>query len=81
MFRVIRNILVFFVVGVFKTSFCQEAEAEYGEEEEEKGLEKLDPEERRARFLQRVLLDYLTVTGGEEDANAMASRHFYISQW
>jgi cohesin loading factor subunit SCC2 len=41
----------------------------------------LEPEERRTRFLQRVLLDYLTVTGGEEDANAMASRHFYISQW
>jgi cohesin loading factor subunit SCC2 len=59
----------------------QEAEAEYGEGEEEKVLDKLDPEERRTRFLQRVLLDYLTVTGGEEDANAMASRHFYISQW
>ena len=25
----------------------------------------LDPEEQRTRFLQRVLLDYLTVSGGE----------------
>ncbi len=58
----------------------QESEAEYGEDGD-KELEKLEPEERRTRFLQRVLLDYLTVTGGEEDANAMASRHFYISQW
>ncbi len=62
------------------SNLWQEAEAEYGEEEE-KGLAKLEPEERRTRFLQRVLLDYLTVTGGEENANAMASRHFYISQW
>merc|ERR1711970_1641144 len=28
-----------------------------------------------------VLLDYLTVNGGEDDPNTRSSRHFYISQW
>ena len=29
----------------------------------------------------RVLLDYLTVNGGEDDQAAMNARHFYICQW
>jgi len=56
-------------------------EAEGDSEDEKDGSEKLDAEERRTRFLQRVLLDYLTVSGGEDDPNTQSSRHFYISQW
>jgi len=41
----------------------------------------LDPEEERTRFLQRVLLDYLAVNGGETDHATMNARHFYICQW
>jgi len=33
------------------------------------------------RFLQRVLLDYLAVNGGETDHATMNARHFYICQW
>ncbi len=43
--------------------------------------EELDPEEERTRFLQRVLLDYLAVNGGETDHATMNARHFYICQW
>merc|ERR1740129_2307482 len=58
----------------------KDAESEEGEvvEENEKGL---DEEEKRTRFLQRVLLDYLTVLKGEEDPMTHSARHFYISQW
>ena len=42
----------------------KDAEEEDGEMEDD-DFEKLDPEEKRTRFLQRVLLDYLAVTGGE----------------
>ena len=45
------------------------------------GDDVFEDEDKRTRFLQRVLLDYLTVTGGEEDPNTKSSRHFYISQW
>ena len=41
----------------------------------------LDKEEERDKFLQRVLLDYLAVNGGEDDQAAMNARHFYICQW
>ena len=60
-----------------------DTEAENGEVVlEEEGEDKdLDEEEQRTRFLQRVLLDYLTVTGGQEDAATHSARHFYISQW
>lgn len=44
----------------------KEAEVEVGEEEDED--EELDEEEKRTRFLQRVLLDYLAVSGGEVGA-------------
>jgi len=63
-------------------SCVKEAEAENGEiEPDVDKQDKHDEEEQRTRFLQRVLLDYLTVTGGEEDPNTHSSRHFYISQW
>ena len=42
----------------------KDAEEEHGEVEDEE-FERLDPEEQRTRFMQKVLLDYLTVTGGE----------------
>jgi len=58
----------------------KEAESEEGDvvNYDEKGL---DEEEKRTRFLQRVLLDYLTVLKGEEDPMTYSARHFYISQW
>merc|ERR1719195_1331400 len=58
----------------------KDAEEEDGEMEDD-DFEKLDPEEKRTRFLQRVLLDYLAVTGGEDDTAAAGARHFYIAQW
>ena len=45
------------------------------------GDEVLEDEEKRTRFLQRVLLDYLMATGGKEDPSTRSSQHFYISQW
>jgi len=59
----------------------KEAESESGEILEDPKFSKLDPEEQRTRFLQRVLLDFLTVSGGEDDPETLSSRHFYISQW
>jgi len=59
----------------------KEAESENGDVIEDPKFSKLDPEEQRTRFLQRVLLDYLTVSGGEDDPSTLSSRHFYISQW
>jgi len=40
-----------------------------------------DPEEERNVFLQRVLLDFLAVNGGEDDQAVLNARHFYICQW
>jgi len=59
----------------------KEAESDNGDIEEDPKFSKLDPEEQRTRFLQRVLLDFLTVSGGEDDPSTLSSRHFYISQW
>eukprot|EP00092_Neocalanus_flemingeri_P006189 GFUD01006661.1.p1 GENE.GFUD01006661.1~~GFUD01006661.1.p1 ORF type:complete len:1172 (+),score=408.27 GFUD01006661.1:326-3841(+) len=59
----------------------KEAESELGEVLEDPKFSKLDPEEQRTRFLQRVLLDFLTVSGGEDDPATQSSRHFYLSQW
>eukprot|EP00090_Calanus_glacialis_P019633 TRINITY_DN3012_c0_g1_i1.p1 TRINITY_DN3012_c0_g1~~TRINITY_DN3012_c0_g1_i1.p1 ORF type:complete len:2150 (+),score=766.00 TRINITY_DN3012_c0_g1_i1:196-6645(+) len=59
----------------------KEAESENGDIIEDPKFSKLDPEEQRTRFLQRVLLDFLTVSGGEDDPSTLSSRHFYISQW
>jgi cohesin loading factor subunit SCC2 len=49
--------------------------------QEERKLAAEDPEDERNIFLQRVLLDYMTVNCGEDDQAAMNARHFYISQW
>ena len=50
-------------------------------QEEENEME-MDKERQRAIFLQRVLLDYLAVSAGEEDdISILNARHFYISQW
>ena len=40
-----------------------------------------DPERERTQFLQRVLLDYLAVSAGDDDQSILNARHFYISQW
>jgi hypothetical protein len=58
----------------------REAESETGDIIEDPKWSKLDPEEQRTRFLQRVLLDFLTVSGGEDNPSTLSSRHFYISQ-
>lgn len=39
-----------------------------------------DAEEERTIFLQKVLLDWLTVNSGNEAA-LLHTRHFYIGQW
>lgn len=44
-------------------------------------VESEEVEDERSSFLQRVLLDYLVVSGGEEDQSVMNARHFYICQW
>jgi cohesin loading factor subunit SCC2 len=41
----------------------------------------VDASEERNIFLQRVLLDFLAVNGGEEDQAVLNARHFYICQW
>ncbi|XP_063234204.1 nipped-B-like protein isoform X2 [Bacillus rossius redtenbacheri] len=69
----------------------QEIKAEEDREWEELGADKksarveksdpdLDPEEERTQFLQRVLLDYLAVSG-QNDAALTYARHFYLAQW
>jgi cohesin loading factor subunit SCC2 len=40
----------------------------------------MEEEEERTQFLQRVLLDYLAVTG-QGDQSYSYARHFYIVQW
>ena len=67
-------------------SIKEEEEKEGGDSEAAAAMERLlaeadDPEDERNLFLHRVLLDYLTVNGGEDDQAAMNARHFYICQW
>jgi hypothetical protein len=57
----------------------KEAEEEAGKTVEEDS--DLEEEEQRTRFLQRVLLDYLAVNGGEDDPQTASLQHFYNSQW
>lgn len=47
---------------------------------QDRETEELDYEEERTQFLQRVLLDYLAVTGQSDQALTYA-RHFYLAQW
>ena len=56
-------------------------EQDLKDHERQKGGADDDPEDERNLFLHRVLLDYLTVNGGEDDQAAMNARHFYICQW
>lgn len=42
---------------------------------------KLDPEEERTEFLQRILLDFLAVNAQEENLIWDYARHFYLVQW
>ena len=52
------------------------------EKQEELNEIEMDKEGQRTIFLQRVLLDYLAVSAGDEDeVSILNSRHFYISQW
>ncbi|KAF4533148.1 hypothetical protein B566_EDAN001690 [Ephemera danica] len=47
---------------------------------EKVNLSPIEEEEERTQFLQRVLLDYLAVTGAG-DQGYLYARHFYIVQW
>jgi hypothetical protein len=67
--------------SIIKSVRESEAESGLAGSTEDQDDEVYEDEDKRTRFLQRVLLDYLTVTGGEEDPNTRSSRHFYISQW
>lgn len=42
---------------------------------------KLDPEEERTEFLQKILLDFLSVNAHEENLIWDYARHFYLAQW
>ncbi|KAI8115866.1 Nipped-B protein [Lucilia cuprina] len=42
---------------------------------------KLDPEEERTEFLQKILLDFLAVNAQEENLIWDYARHFYLAQW
>ncbi|XP_073824751.1 nipped-B cohesin loading factor isoform X2 [Musca autumnalis] len=42
---------------------------------------KLDPEEERTEFLQKILLDFLAVNAQEENLIWDYARHFYLVQW
>ncbi len=61
----------------------KEAEEKEGDStgETERLITTDDPEDERSLFLQRVLLDYMTVNAGDDDQAVMNARHFYICQW
>lgn len=52
-----------------------------GSKKKREDKESEDAESERNKFLQRVLLDFLAVNGGEDDQAALNARHFYICQW
>lgn len=53
-----------------------------GEEDlENENMFEIDPEEERTEFLQRILLDYLTLNSQEENPVWNHARHFYLTTW
>lgn len=52
-----------------------------GEEEDDEKQFEIDPEEERTEFLQKILLDYLTLNSQEENPVWNHARHFYLTTW
>lgn len=58
-----------------------EQEKEGDEDTDDKSMFTINPEEERTEFLQRILLDYLTLNSQEENPVWNHARHFYLTQW
>lgn len=52
-----------------------------GEESDEEKIIEINPEEERTEFLQKILLDYLTLNSQEENPVWNHARHFYLTTW
>lgn len=52
-----------------------------GEESDDEKKFEIDPEEERTEFLQKILLDYLTLNSQEENPVWNHARHFYLTTW
>lgn len=52
-----------------------------GEESDDEAMFEIDPEEERTEFLQKILLDYLTLNSQEENPVWNHARHFYLTTW
>lgn len=52
-----------------------------GEESEDELMLEINPEEERTEFLQKILLDYLTLNSQEENPVWNHARHFYLTTW
>ena len=61
--------------------FRKQEQKKGGKSNKKKQDDTNDPERERTLFLQRVLLDYLAVSAGDDDQSILNARHFYISQW
>jgi cohesin loading factor subunit SCC2 len=59
----------------------KEEQEKEGDDEEDQSLFEIDKEEERSEFLQRILLDYLTLNSQEENPVWNHARHFYMCQW
>lgn len=59
----------------------KEEQEKESDEDEDQSLFEIDPEEERSEFLQRILLDYLTLNSQEENPVWNHARHFYMCQW
>ena len=65
-----------------KKKHGKDKKKEEKQKQEELDEMEMDKERQRSIFLQRVLLDYLAVSAGEEDdISILNARHFYIAQW
>jgi len=62
---------------------CIKAEQEKDGEDDDDAdaMYEIDPEEERTEFLQRLLLDYLTLNSQEENPVWNHARHFYLTTW
>jgi cohesin loading factor subunit SCC2 len=52
-----------------------------GEDSDDEKQFEIDPEEERTEFLQKILLDYLTLNSQEENPVWNHARHFYLTTW
>ena len=52
-----------------------------GEDADDEKMFEIDAEEERTEFLQKILLDYLTLNSQEENPVWNHARHFYLTTW